>query len=597
LTFDASNSTVSSGNAFADLLMGNISSFGQQNRSVKFYNRAKTLEPYFNDDWHVSNKLTLNLGLRVSMYGTYKERYHNAFNFDPAVWDPALQPTLNADGSLNNPTPEQRFNGIVQCGVGGTPDGCMKGHLFNPAPRIGFAFDPGGNGKTAIRGGYGVFFEQTNGNEANTESLENSPPSAAAFRAGTGGVLAATQSNIFGYTNIGALGAVFPLTVNSIPQKAVWPYVQQWHLDVQHEIVRNTVATISYVGSKGTHLGRQTDINQLNPVPISENPFLPGEPITSDVCDTNTTPSGVAVTGQAFTNLRVACGDNADFFRPHLGYTGLNRLENKASSIYHAFQTSVRHSVGGLQLNGSYTYSHSIDDSSSRFDGTFVNAYDPSSSRASSNFDQRHMLNIGYVYDLPFFRAPGATHTLLGGWQVSGIASWATGTPFSVNNAAGQGDNAGVANGQADNGSYADIVADPNATPHGVVPDPSLGTLGPLLRNPGAFALPQGLTFGNSWRNSQRNGSVTNFDMALFKHFAIREAIGLEFRAEAFNIFNHTQFSPLGGSNNSGGGDMDCVDPAAGNTAGGSCLVSSTFMHPQGAHNPRILQLGLKFLF
>ena len=161
--------------------------------------------------------------------------------------------------------------------------------------------------------------------------------------------------------------------------------------------------------------------------------------------------------------MRVACGDNADFFRPHLGYTGINRLENKAGSIYHAFQTSVRHSVGGLQLNGSYTYSHSIDDSSSRFDNTFVNSYDPSSSRASSNFDQRHMLNIGYVYDLPFFRAPGAAHTLLGGWQVSGITSWATGTPFSVNNTAGQSDNAGVSNGAANNGSYADIVADPNA--------------------------------------------------------------------------------------------------------------------------------------
>jgi hypothetical protein len=373
--------------------------------------------------------------------------------------------------------------------------------------------------------------------------------------------------------------------------------VQQWHLDVQHEVARNTVATLSYVASKGTHLGRQVDINQLFPVPLSENPFLPGEVITSDVCNTNTTPSGVAVTGRAFTNLRVACGDNADFFRHYLGYSGVNRLENKSSSIYHAFQTSVRHTVGGLQLNASYTYSHAIDDSSSRFDNTFVNSYDPANSRASSNFDQRHMLNIGYVYDLPFFRAPGAAHTFLGGWQVSGITSWSTGTPFSVYNTAGQGDNAGVANGLANNGSYADIVSNPNSTPSGVVPDPSLGTLGPLQLNPGAFALPRGLTFGDSWRNSQRNPRRTNFDMALFKHFAIREALGLEFRAEAFNVFNHTQFQPLGGSNNSGGGNMDCSDPAAGNTAGGSCLISSSFLHPQGAHNPRILQLGLKFLF
>src|SRR5581483_11815902 len=106
-----------------------------------------------------------------------------------------------------------------------------------------------------------------------------------------------------------------------IPREAIWPYVQQWHLDVQREIVKNTVATVSYVGSKGTHLGRQVDLNQLLPVPLSDNPFKPGEVITDNVCKTNTTPSGVAITPgmRAFQNLRVACGDDANFFRSFRG--------------------------------------------------------------------------------------------------------------------------------------------------------------------------------------------------------------------------------------------------------------------------------------
>ena len=112
----------------------------------------------------------------------------------------------------------------------------------------------------------------------------------------------------------------------------------------------------------------------------------------------------------------------------------ITRLENHASSIYHALQVSGRKNVGSLSLTAAYTYSHSIDDSSDRYDGSFVNSYDPSMKRASSNFDQRHMLNVGWVYDLPFFRKPGMTHTLLGGWEWSGIFAFSTGTPLNVTN-------------------------------------------------------------------------------------------------------------------------------------------------------------------
>ncbi|HEV2961577.1 MAG TPA: carboxypeptidase regulatory-like domain-containing protein, partial [Candidatus Angelobacter sp.] len=424
LTFD-STSPVTTGNAFADLLVGNIASFGQQNQQIKYYNRYKIFEPYIQDDWHIRKNLTLNVGLRLSLFGTYNELNRQAFNFDPSKYVQGAT-VINPDGTVGgNP-----FNGLVQCGKNGVPSGCLQGHLFNPAPRLGFAWDPFGQGKTAIRGGYGVFFEHTNGNEANTESLENSPP----------GVQVPVQFNVSGYNNLGtAPGSFLPVNVISIPKNAVWPYVQQWHLDFQQEIVKNTVATISYVGSKGTHLSRLFDMNQLAPVPLSQNPYRPGEAISQNECNAIAagtpvvTPiGGVPITGQALTNLTVACGNSPNPFRPFQGFGDILRLEDTASSSYHALQASLRRSVGKLQLSASYTWSHSIDDSSDRFDAGFVNSFNLGANRASSNFDQRHVFNLSYVYDLPFFQGQGLANKLLGGWQWSGITTFQTGTPFTV---------------------------------------------------------------------------------------------------------------------------------------------------------------------
>src|SRR6185295_14931494 len=133
------------------------------------------------------------------------------------------------------------------------------------------------------------------------------------------------ESNIVGYTSIGGQGLFFPLSVVSVPDEAVWPYVQQWHVDVQHQILRNTVATIAYVGSKGTHLTLTRDLNQLPAIPLSLNPYEPGEPIggvnnLNDDCHTKTTPSGVPISGQAGVNLTLACGGRPDAFSPFLGF-------------------------------------------------------------------------------------------------------------------------------------------------------------------------------------------------------------------------------------------------------------------------------------
>jgi Carboxypeptidase regulatory-like domain/TonB-dependent Receptor Plug Domain len=602
LTFDSSNSTVSTGNAFADLLAGNIAKYQQTNQAAKFYNRYKIVEPYFQDDWRITKKLTLNLGLRLSLFGTYREKFRHAFSFDPSQFNSADAPGFfnnpgNPDDPLNgslvggNP-----FNGVVQCGgPGGTTfvpgsvlatypgatvgpsshAGCMTGHLFNPAPRIGFAWDPKGDGKMAIRGGYGVFFEHTNGNEGNTESLEGTAPF----------VLTSAQFNLTGYNTIGAGGGatLFPLGVTSIPFRAIWPYMQQWNLGVQKELPMHIFGSVAYVGSKGTHLTLQDDLNQLSPVPASANPFAPGQPITSADCNSlssdGTLANGSPVVGQAAQNLGVACGNNPDPLRRFGGFGSITHLQNQANSIYHALQATAQRTVGDLTLSMAYTYSHSIDDSSDRFDGAFVNSFDVAANRASSNFDQRHSFSLSYVYQLPFFKAKGLSHTLLGGWQVSGITIAQTGTPFSVTNGSDFGDSAGVGNGVG-TGSRPDLVGNPHA---GLTQTEFPDQRGPVFYNPSAFAVPTGLTFGNVGRNTLYMPGRLNFDFGLFKRFIFGESKELDFRWENFNLFNHTQFNSIGSS-------MDTTDPA-------SNVDSSGFLHLDGAHAARRMQFGLRFQF
>jgi hypothetical protein len=682
------NSAGTTGNAFADFLYvdflreinppftaadlnGKIASFQQDSGQGRYRQRYQIVEPFLQDDFKVNSRLTINGGVRLSLFGTYSTANRNVYNWDPAKYSTSAAASLMVDGTTgelvdgtsgvpltlnpNNPQADldpRVLNGLVQCGTNGVPASCMSGHLFNWSPRFGFAWDPMGDGRTSIRAGYGVFFEHGTGDEANTGSLEASAPM----------VLDMTAYSPAGWGSVGR-NVAYPLNVTSIPKKAVWPYIQQWSASVERELPGKTLFTVAYVGSRGNHLTAVRQINQLTPLGAAANPFGPHEPIIrkgynpetgapdgGDCGNRNggTGPAyvlenGAVISGTpAALNFEAACYGTVDSlarnpnalrtYAPSLGQ--IFSLENTAFSDYHAFQASMRKIQGPLTLGVAYTYSHSMDDASDRSDSTFVNSADIRSNYASSNFDQRHLLHISEIYNLPLltlwqrfasnlsrdpdpentaavnkppsaFATSSAVKQFLNGWQLSGITLFETGIPFTViNNGSPSGisvlDNAGVANGIG-SGSYPDLIGDPRGgRPRG---GSNSSSFGPLLRNPGAYSAPRGLTFGDAGRNSLNNPQRWNFDTSLLKNIPLREGMNVEFRAEAFNVFNHTQFrifNPTLG--NQAENSVSCYGgPVANYSAAGGdgtdCLTGSSFLHPVDAHRPRTIQFALKLAF
>ena len=674
LTFSNAASPNSTGNAWADFLLGPglnnahgaIKSYQQDSTQFNYYARYTTVEPYVQDDWRVNQRLTLNLGLRMSLFGNWHEKYDNSYNWVSSAFNRTLAATAavdtqvgdlgvagscttNPDGSVTCATPISLnlsnlnpviTNGLVRCGVNHVPDGCMTPHLFNPAPRIGFAWDPKGDGRTSIRAGYGIFFEHGVGNEANTGSLEGSAPI----------ILNMTQNHPFTWDCIGGVGegcapsGAFPINVTSIPTKTVWPYVQQWSFSVQREFSKNTVATLAYVGSKGCHLAAEVDTNQLPPLAAGNNPFSKGQPITAQICDGYDGTQFLSLQpilsagDPGFINLEAACFGTAGKYFPDVNSLrtyaptigSIYSLQNIADSNYNAMQLTMRRVQGPLTLGVSYTYSHAFDDASDRSDATLVNALDLGQNYASSNYDQRHLLNVAYVYALPnlsaaFERAlaadpnPNSTapaapahdpsrfvRAALDGWEISGITIYQSGTPFSVYNGASANgisviDNAGIANGlgagaQSEIASYPDVMG----SPHNVPPPGSnnLKSYGPTLLNPAAFVAPTGLTFGDAGRNFLNNPGRLNWDMTLAKHFKVTEGSRLELRAEVFNVFNHTQFRIYDPDKGNTGSNVVGCYGGPNNSAGDiSCLIGSSFLHPVDAHRARTMQFGLKYAF
>ena len=600
LSFGTSNS-VTTGNALADMYLGRVGSYtecsttvngapigGMQYRSYRQY----TIEPFFQDDWKVNKKLTLNLGLRYSLFTNLSMTADTgSYAFAPNLYDVTLEAPLNSAGVLvpnaetgQIYTPNIAGNGIVKCGTQGFSLACTNGTHRNIGPRVGFAYDPTGSGKTVIRGGYGMFYEIG----AFNESMAGAP----LWTTGP----STLQPSVY---NLSSYSAITPISATDIASAStgtaspgtippVWnfPAIQNFSLGVQHDFGNNNLVTVSYVGSVGRHLGAARNINQ---VPLGATTktvtALAGAGVTG--C----TDEGVCDVQQVMTNAAAS----SIFFVPYQGYGTITMQQDTATSNYNSLQVEYRHTFGrGLTMQSAYTWSHSLDNSSQ---AGYTSGVDDSNSRrwyATSSFNRTQMLVTNFVYDVPFFRhsTNAYARSILGGWAVSDITSFLSGPPITLNcgingmsSAIGESI---TCNSLGTIGVDKHMITDPTYGPtQGWFNPATVGqpTVAQLASNGEAGM------FGYTGRNILRGPGRNNWDLALFKNFETpwfnNEHSTIQFRLETFNSFNHTQWQGISAFCS---GATAPGQACSGTDNVGNAEVSS-------AWSPRIMQLALKLIF
>ena len=602
LTFDGGGS-ITTGNGLADMFLGRIHQYTEGTQAVngvavggypKGHWQMTDLEPYIQDDWKLRKNLTINLGVRYYIYSRIHDVSRPTIDsgFLPSQYNAANEAQLDANGNLipgSGAVWTDYGNGLVQCGANGIPNGCQLANTGgNIAPRVGFAWDPFGKGTTSLRGGYGIYYESGNGNEAQTEGGEGNPPSD----------LSPSGFNVLGYSSIVANGPLGPTNYTSFPYSQSWPSVQQFSLTVEHQFPSNTLVSVAYVGALGRHLARAQLINEINPA-LVQNGATMNAPVLANLVGTkaaNPTLNAPGDMGQplcdASGNCHVATtlifGEEPSiFFAPYSGYNTITDKQNTAVSSYNALQASLRHTSHGLTLQVAYTWSHAIDDSTSTYQETAggINDYTLSRWKGTGDLNRAQVLQANYVYALPFFKnsSSAVARQALGGWQISGITSFFTGEPTDFNcGVTGYNTNLG--------GSYRCDVIGKVAPTKGTYDDP---VYGPTRQwwNPATVAQPLfselSTTYGNMGRNILTGPGRNNWDMALEKNFPLHgEAFKLQFRLETFNTFNHTQYQYANtGCSGSTGFGMPCnlntTNPGEVNSDWG----------------PRNVQLGLKLIF
>ncbi len=554
------NNPLDSGYAFANAVLGVFNSYTEASaRPIsKIYSRG--LDWFVQDTWKISRKLTLDYGVRFAWYEPFWNFNNQLAGFVPSRYDPnqrvqLIRPAVNngvrvgqnpvtgefhpaaligfiAPGS-GNPT-----NGMVVTSEDSSyPRGLTESSGLLAGPRFGFAYDPFGDGKTAIRSGFGLFYNRVLGNTAGAPTSGFSYP-LVQYPVVQFGTIATFRS---------ARGFTSPPAVTGWDRYLKAPTVMNMSLTIQRNIGFSTVVDVGYVGSMGRHLSW---LRSLQDIPQGAR-FLP----------VNADP----------TNTRVPLPDA--FLRPIAGYNGVNINENNSSSNYHSLQvTANRRFAHSLEFGLAWTWSKALDYN----DGDFgaINTVAPLRewNYGLAGFDRTHVVKINWLWSVPRrkwgFRPAGA---VLNGWQISGITTFQSGAPVNV----------GYSQITA-----ADLSGTPSIAPRIlVVGDPVLPkgdrTFSRNFRTD-VFRVPPAGTLGFMSKTMLRGPGINNWDIALFKNFSVREGIRVQFRSEFYNAFNHTQFSAFN---------------AAARFDAAGAQVNQQFGQFTAARDPRIMQLAIRLQF
>lgn len=572
---------------WANFLVGNASTFVQGKFDYTANLVQSNIEAYGQDEWRFRSNLTVYFGVRYSRFGQPNDRNGRLSNFDPRLFSLANAPQVTGAGNRVAGTGNfcngmfvnsQNVQTATNCTPGTSPFGDeiakTPGHDF--APRVGLAWDPFGKGQTSVRMGYGLYHEQflvgfaeqiigvnppyqenftiNNTRLDNPAGTATNPPSAAAS------------------------------TIRGMDTDWKTPYMQHWSLDIQHQLNSKTVFTIGYYGSKGTHLVGVTEINDLPPGLALNSFCAPGNntTTTAGVVLVRCQPAGYAFRNSATTIAQgnpnfvgtTTFTDNAilDQLRPYRGYRSITMLQPRYNSNYHSLQFyAQRRFSGNSQVSASYTWSKNLTDSQNDRSNAPQNTFDIHSEYSRSTLDRRHVFSMNYIYELPFYKSQqGAAGKLLGGWQASGIMTYNTGLPFTITtssfDASGLGNNPAAIAGNRPN-----LLCDPNANaPHTLQqwfntgcfsPNPALGTL--VANVP-----------GTAGRGVVQGPKTARVDFTMTKNIRFKETMRLQLRAEAFNVFNHTNFRTIGTN-----------------------VTLGTYGTVTAVRDPRTIQLGAKFIF
>jgi len=560
----------------ADFLLGIASSYNQGD-SQPFYNRNKYVGAFAQDSWKLKPNFTLNYGLRWDVLPPWYEKYNQ------------LQTLVLGEQSRVFPGAPA---GLVFPGDTGVPRTLAPTKYDNFAPRIGISYSPdvqdgalakifGAKGSTVIRVGYGLYYTAFEGLSAGIMSAN--PPYGYTYSSiapplfATPFVTAASGQSVgqrfpLSFPPFGASASkpdsnvdwtqYVPITgVPSFFRGNVPPYTGSYTLSVERQIAANTFLNVGYVGSEAHHLLVLTSANPGNPalcLNLSQpSDVMPGTATCGPFGESGvyTTPSGAVVHGTRgpFSSQSAA----------------VTYQKTIANSNYNALQINLRHNSGPLEFMAGYTYSKSLDESSSLAEA--VNPIDAELSRALSAFDMRHNFVVSYNWQVPIGRVLRRDNVWTKGWALSGVSRFATGFPVTLYNNNDTSLLGTIPNGINNNG-----VDTPNFA-HGNLEINTNPRNGSPAFNAALFSLPSLGQIGSTPRRFFYGPGIYNFDMAVQKKVRLSESKSLEFRLEAFNVFNHAQF----------------YGPAAVN----GNISSANFGEVVGAAAPRLMQLAAKFSF